>query len=256
MLLLTWIACLPQFGVEPDNDVPVIEGDADADADADTDTDADTDPVDPEICDNGTDDDGDGKIDCEDDDCVDACVEDCDDGKDNDQDGATDCDDDECAGEAHCGVVWSYELTTEEGEAVVEFYDDPMLWMEADIRIEGVSNQGDEVTCHGYFSAGPDEWDLHGAEYAGGDCNGCDWRFKLRPKTGQDSLVWFADCPVDKLPAVYLGFRLGEDEITADLDGAWQTQYTGRSHWYEGWESYGWMFDLEQVQPRTWSETE
>ena len=86
-----------------------------------------------EICTNGTDDDGDGKVDCADADCVKkpgcfelctdgldndvdgltdcadpdckgkpGCVEVCDDGKDNDLDGATDCADPECAGGPSC----------------------------------------------------------------------------------------------------------------------------------------------------------
>ncbi|MCP4806814.1 MAG: hypothetical protein GY913_06875 [Proteobacteria bacterium] len=261
MVLFALFACLPQLQNEPDNTLPVIEGDDDTDADSDADTDADsdsdTDPVEDEICDNGDDDDGDGKVDCEDEDCVDACIEDCDDGKDNDQDGATDCEDDECSGEPECGVVWDYELETKGGEAIMEFYDDAYLWMEADLHLEGTSNDGGSITCDGWFSAGPSDWEMHGAEYNGGDCNGCDWRFKLRPKESQGSLHWFSECNVDKLPAIYLGFREGSDSITADIDGGWKTQYEGRAQWTdENWDSYGWFFDLEQVRPRTWSETE
>ena len=57
-----------------------------------------------ENCINGTDDDGDGKADCEDSDCATspACKEDCDDQKDNDGDGLVDCDDDDCAAAAAC----------------------------------------------------------------------------------------------------------------------------------------------------------
>lgn len=57
-----------------------------------------------ENCINGKDDDGDGKIDCEDSDCSTspACVEDCDDEKDNDGDGDVDCEDSDCAAAAVC----------------------------------------------------------------------------------------------------------------------------------------------------------
>lgn len=57
-----------------------------------------------ENCINGTDDDGDGDVDCADSDCSTspACKEDCDDGADNDGDGLADCDDDDCAQAAAC----------------------------------------------------------------------------------------------------------------------------------------------------------
>jgi len=51
-------------------------------------------------CIDGIDNDGDGALDCEDEDCDDSgrCDEVCDDGRDNDNDGATDCDDRDCYG--------------------------------------------------------------------------------------------------------------------------------------------------------------
>jgi hypothetical protein len=60
-------------------------------ADADTDTE----PTD-EDCGDGVDNDQDGLTDCEDEDCLDECIEDCGDGIDNDQDGLTDCEDEDC----------------------------------------------------------------------------------------------------------------------------------------------------------------
>ena len=55
-----------------------------------------------EICDNSRDDDGDGRIDCDDDDCAlqPSCLMEssCDDGVDNDGNGLTDCDDPTCVG--------------------------------------------------------------------------------------------------------------------------------------------------------------
>ena len=54
-----------------------------------------------EVCDDGIDNDTDGKVDCEDLDCP-ACPEVCDDGDDNDRDGSVDCDDPDCAGHNYC----------------------------------------------------------------------------------------------------------------------------------------------------------
>lgn len=52
---------------------------------------------DAEVCGNGTDDDGDGFVDCADQDCASECVEaDCADGVDDDLDGRIDCDDPDC----------------------------------------------------------------------------------------------------------------------------------------------------------------
>jgi hypothetical protein len=62
----------------------------------------------PEVCTDGTDNDGDGATDCNDSDCSSdaACQPDpevCDDSIDNDGDGATDCDDDDCSSVPSCG---------------------------------------------------------------------------------------------------------------------------------------------------------
>ena len=57
-----------------------------------------------EICDNGTDDDFDGLVDCGDDDCLDECPtgEICDNGTDDDGDGLVDCEDAECLQHVAC----------------------------------------------------------------------------------------------------------------------------------------------------------
>lgn len=66
-----------------------------------------TDP-DDEVCDNGSDDDGDGAADCDDADCgnAPACLasEVCDDGNDNDGDGDADCDDADCDADPACSA--------------------------------------------------------------------------------------------------------------------------------------------------------
>jgi hypothetical protein len=64
----------------------------------------------PENCNNGVDDDGDGRVDCNDDDCRAAtnCMtppEDCENDVDDDGDGDTDCDDDDCAGDDVCSEL-------------------------------------------------------------------------------------------------------------------------------------------------------
>ena len=55
------------------------------------------DPLLPEVCDDLTDNDQDGAVDCQDDECAAACVEVCGDGLDNDQDNDRDCQDSDCA---------------------------------------------------------------------------------------------------------------------------------------------------------------
>lgn len=62
--------------------------------------------VTPEDCANGSDDDGDGLLDCEDGDCADQapCTELCTNGIDDDGDALVDCDDDVCWGIANCPV--------------------------------------------------------------------------------------------------------------------------------------------------------
>ena len=68
-----------------------------------TDYDIRIDIVEDEVCGDGEDNDADGLIDCEDDDCFsDTCPEICDDGEDNDADGDTDCDDADCEAIEEC----------------------------------------------------------------------------------------------------------------------------------------------------------
>ncbi len=67
-----------------------------------------------EDCSSGVDDDCDGLLDCEDDDCVSAsgCAEiRCDDGLDEDEDGHTDCEDDECWGDLACPTIRMSQVT-------------------------------------------------------------------------------------------------------------------------------------------------
>ena len=69
----------------------------------------------PEDCENGIDDDYDGKVDCSDSDCASfpGCMsadyaapfpqEDCENGVDDDYDGKVDCSDDDCSADPACG---------------------------------------------------------------------------------------------------------------------------------------------------------
>jgi hypothetical protein len=85
----------PSFGVEDCRNGTDDDGDGDIDCD---DSDCDSSCV--EICDNGIDDDGNGLTDCAEETCFSrSCGEICDDGLDNDLDGLVDCDDNNCAGQ-------------------------------------------------------------------------------------------------------------------------------------------------------------
>ena len=93
-------------GIDNDGD-----GSADCD-DAECFSDAACAPTEETVCDDGVDDDGDGDIDCEDSDCdgdaaCDLPTEEtvCDDGVDDDGDGDIDCDDADCDGDAACDVA-------------------------------------------------------------------------------------------------------------------------------------------------------
>lgn len=78
-------------------------------------------PPEPEICEDGIDNDGDGYTDCADSDCFDdsACpAEDeiCDDGTDNDQDGDIDCADSDCTNHSACSCALTGEPCSSNGD--------------------------------------------------------------------------------------------------------------------------------------------
>lgn len=83
-------------------------------------------PSPTEDCGNGVDDDGDGRVDCEDADCATArvCQEGCDDGFDDDGDGLVDCDDDDCWG--FCTEVRM--AITDSGPARMRLVEDEIRW--------------------------------------------------------------------------------------------------------------------------------
>ena len=96
------------------------DGSDDGGSDGSVDT-GETDPP-PEDCTNGIDDDLDGLLDCEDDDCADACVEDCSNGIDDDLDGLLDCEDADCAGSEACTEACSGGID-EDGDGLVDCED-------------------------------------------------------------------------------------------------------------------------------------
>jgi hypothetical protein len=97
--LALWLALAAACGDdEPDVEVCDNGSDDDGDGFADCRDDDCAGPSCVEQCVDGVDNDGDGSVDCDDPTCDGGCTEQCDDARDNDGDGATDCADDECAG--------------------------------------------------------------------------------------------------------------------------------------------------------------
>ncbi len=99
--------CVPEPDPEVCDDGADNDGDEDVDCD---DADCTDDPAclpDPEVCDDGSDNDEDGAIDCRDEDCVEApaCQEVCDDGIDNDFNMLIDCDDFACIDDPACAFT-------------------------------------------------------------------------------------------------------------------------------------------------------
>lgn len=156
---LAFLVALPACTPDPKDTGADDTGIDDTDP-ADTDTDTD-DPV-LEVCDNGTDDDDDGAIDCDDTDCakdpacVELDVEDCTDGIDNDADATIDCDDSDCAKDDACTAPVT-EIDCEnglddDGDSLIDCDDDdcagdlacesPATEIEC---VDGLDNDGDKL---------------------------------------------------------------------------------------------------------------
>ncbi len=96
---------------------------------------ADEPKLEPEICDDGKDNNGDNRIDCEDPKCAEdpVCViepEICGDGKDNDKDGDFDCDDSDCADAIECTAI---RMESTKSEAIPDGYSEVL----SDLEFEG-----------------------------------------------------------------------------------------------------------------------
>ncbi len=142
-----------------------------------------------EICNNGTDDDGDGDIDCADTDCAGSalCTETiCSDGIDNDNDGATDCADSDCAGmlpDCPVGVTFLRGDATQDGnlnitDAVrifgILFLGEPDIpCQEAkDVNDDGAINITDGIRVLGFLFLGQPAPEAPGHENCGPDPEG------------------------------------------------------------------------------------
>jgi hypothetical protein len=111
-------------------------------------------------------------VDCEDDDCVDACFEDvCWDGVDQDMDGLTDCEDDDCWGTAACTdrtyQVQSGTLTWDVGHRWVHVVD----------RSRSSSGWSTAVSDHIWVTGSVHASALQGVAWVdtGGAVHACDW---------------------------------------------------------------------------------
>jgi len=218
--------------------VDSAEGDVNADTDADTDTD--TDAV--EDCSEEGDEDGDGLADCEDPDCVDACMEDCDNGVDDDGDTLIDCFDDECTGHESCVDGYRVEVTVNLDALSVETGVTDTYGYDAILRGSGAVylaatpyGEGTPFDCSGVLEMSPGD----GTAYAEGLCDDCDWKFDVGM-----SPFWVGGCPVEGLPSSALGLSSSSNEVTRDFDGTWPVQYiAGGMEWGP---TGGSLADLEQ----------
>ncbi len=272
--LLLGLACGEPKGTDPQDSAPPeadadtdadtdsdsdADADADSDADADTDTDTDVTPDTETDCTDGADNDLDGLLDCEDEDCIDVCFEDCDNDLDDDSDGLTDCEDDECAGEPWC----SYRDFTVQVDYQIEglyFYQSSYLARLLGTPYDAVggvygyvdvtatspdpdtSDTADaslEFTCTGAIEVFSDAWaaysgyaNAYGLTHDTGDCEGCDWRFEFQP----DRPRWSGGCPLAAMPVTHWGVFIGERYVKSDLGGStWVDQYVSASrysYWY------------------------
>ncbi|MFT4626463.1 MAG: hypothetical protein ACI8PZ_005140 [Myxococcota bacterium] len=93
-----------------------------------------------EQCGNATDDDGDGLVDCLDDDCDDVCTEQCDDGIDNDSDGLRDCFDDDCDGQCPEDCI---DGRDNDGDGAIDCADEDCFGFCPEICDDGVDNDAD-----------------------------------------------------------------------------------------------------------------
>jgi hypothetical protein len=97
----------------------------------------------PEECTDGVDNDGDGKADCQDEDCADECVEDCFDGVDNDGDSFVDCEDADCAGQCTEDCTDGQD---NDGDGLIDCEDDDCDGSCPEVCDDERDNDGDGLT--------------------------------------------------------------------------------------------------------------
>ncbi len=217
---------------EADTDADA-DTDTDTDTDADADTDTDTDTPGPETesnCTDGSDDDGDGLVDCEDADCLEVgvCFEYCDDGVDNDLDGLADCDDDDCWG-----------LDCHPYGVKVRLLGGTLRTHQARNRTRttlsssaGGSSGVFRTTLHHYYDPGPAYGTVQVWSSARSTWEACDWSFTSgrlsylvgiegrfdcsREWVGQGGTSWYCD---SQTTSVTYGYGAGPREGFAVAEG-------------------------------------
>ncbi|MEL6342244.1 MAG: MopE-related protein [Myxococcota bacterium] len=210
-----------------------------------------------EDCEDDINDDGDGLIDCEDDDCLDFCAEDCTDEIDNDDDSFTDCEDDECYGVDGCAGPYNIEYEVRFDEMYFKssyyYYGDYTTYTYIYDYNEYAEGYGDPSMYGGVELTGtPDGW--LGASFS---CEGSftvDFSrattgseffddlvtFDFEPNTADGTLTWSSSCPVPGLPTATLRHYYGDDYIERRSSaGSFYTQYYASSYYANNNFSFG-----------------
>jgi hypothetical protein len=218
-----------------DADATVFPGAPELPNGVDDDCDGEVDEFLPEEdCADGEDNDHDGLTDCEDDDCVDTCLEDCGNGVDDDHDGAIDCADDECFGLDSCDGHYRVELEVELDFLALCFgdYIERMRHDRADVTVAGQGEitatptgaHGTPFTCTGALYS----WsNTPGGMTYYGPWGGLDYTFNWEPTVDGGDITWDAPCPVSSLPSTMLGWNINDEDPVYRLapDGSWYAQY-------------------------------
>lgn len=262
-LLLLTLACCALTACPPKDDDTEAPPPDDTDAGIEAETD----------CSDGADNDGDGLVDCEDDDCVDECMEDCTDEVDNDGDGLIDCDDDECVGDEAC-VDNEFTISMTNRLQGIALASGPEAGHKLGypaasifygyIELVGYPSDphGSGFACSGYAEAWPGAYygySLGSFYHAGYTPGAGDYVFEISLGSSHN-LEWNGGCPVDRIPSFLLGMTHTVPEITRyDGTGSWYVQYSST---LEDMYSYGdhglsmsWWYYPTQTNPVTWTGT-
>ena len=207
---------------------------------------------------------------------MDLCLEDCADGFDNDQDGLLDCEDDECIGAGACPAGYDLRLTADilamgvaYGPAVEASTGSPFSgFAYGYVELVGVPwDTGDAgFLCEGSFYAMPEGEApaYYGLSWHTGDtgaaCADCDLHIDLSLASSYGALSWLGPCPVRTLPTAHLGFSWQRADLRRRAAGVWDPQYitaTDQVSYYGDYFGDGtrvqWMYGLSAIRPYTWS---
>ncbi len=251
-----------------DQDPAVFPGAVELLNGVDDDCDGEVDDFPPEEdCADGSDNDHDGLTDCEDDDCVDICLEDCSNGVDDDADRAIDCADDECFGLDSCEGHYRVELEVELdqfshffGDYIYWWYDvwaSMALWGEATITGTPAGTHGTAFSCTGEFGSGMAQG--QGLFYYGPGSS-LDYTFTWEPTVAGGEIIWDANCPIQSFPSTMLGWNTNDEDPLYRLasHGSWYAQYVAtdiRMHEHTaigiGHQTWWSITGVDPVQQRT-----